>query len=210
MAQINYIPTGRTSRILRGSTELQIQTEYASRPNPRLTTSVFSGGKVVHKIEQELGLPISSQEDMLKAEGLLRKQHSQVIEVIDSEDFETYLSKHSNVRHESEQTASTIFDRLNSLVEVEKVFRIDNGGEFESESISGEFRKRFSAIFKNLRELIEIFQRLPGGKREGGIYAIEQGRLYLLSTGYECYFILTNSNLDSIELEKKIQSVINR
>lgn len=208
MAQIDYIPAGRTSRIVRGATELQIQTEYACRPNPRLTTSVFNGGKVIHKIEQELGLPISSQEDMMKVEGLLRKQHSHVLEIIDSHDFETYIQTHSQPTPASAQPARSLFDRLKGIDAVEKVFRIDNDGEFESESISGEFRKKFSAIFRNLRELIEIFQRLPGGKREGGIYAVESGRLYLLSTGYECYFILTNRDGDSAELEKKIQSAI--
>jgi len=208
MAQIDYIPAGRTSRIVRGSMELQIQTEYACRPNPRLTTSVFNGGKVVHKIEQELGLPISSQEDMLKVEGLLCQQHSHVLEIADSEDFETYIQTHRRPAPAPIQTARSLLDRLRGIAEIEKVFRIDNNGEFESESISEEFRKKFSAIFRNLRELIEIFQRLPGGKREGGIYAVEHGRLYLLSAGYECYFVLTNRNCDSVEIEKKIQSAI--
>jgi len=207
MAQINYIPAGRTSRILRGSSEIQIQTEYACRPNPRLTTSVFSGGRVIHKIEQELGLPISSQEDMMKVEGLLRRQHTEVIEIVDSDGFESYIKKHSEESNKNSATSSLV-DRLKAIEGVEKVFRIGDNGEFESRTISDEFRKRFSAVFKNLREVLEIFQRLPDGKREEGVYAIEPGRLYLLSDGLECFFLLIDRQIFAAGIEKKLHSAL--
>jgi hypothetical protein len=206
MIMANYIPTGRTSRILRGSAELQIQTEYACRPEPKITTTVFSRGRVIHKIEQELGLPIASQEEMFKVEGLLRKQHVEVIQIVDNDNFMTYLQRQEPSA--SPNIPKTITDKLNSIDFVEKVFRIDSNGTIDFDSPSSDFKKKFSAIFKNLHELIDIFQQLPGGKREEGVYAIEQGRLYLLSTGYEFFLVLTNSNDESAKLEKKLQMII--
>ncbi|HHI02853.1 MAG TPA: hypothetical protein ENL22_04980, partial [candidate division Zixibacteria bacterium] len=85
MAQADYIPAGRTSRIVQGSTEIQIQTEFASRPNPRLTTSIFSKGQVMHKVEQELQSQITSFEDKIRVEDKLRKQHFEVLKTLKDE-----------------------------------------------------------------------------------------------------------------------------
>ncbi|MCX6826323.1 MAG: hypothetical protein NTV06_03495, partial [candidate division Zixibacteria bacterium] len=89
MTTIDYMPAGRTSRIVRGSTELQIQTEYAYRPTPRLTTTVFAGGQVIHKIEKELSAGTITPEDKMKIEGLLRRQHMEVVAIVNSKDFRT-------------------------------------------------------------------------------------------------------------------------
>jgi hypothetical protein len=208
MAPTQYIPAGRTSRIVRGLTELQIQTEYAARPTPRLTTTVFSSGQVIHKIEQELGLPISSPEDMLKVEGLIRKQHSEIVAIADTDNFSKYISKHISPTVPAPPAA--IAERLQAIQGVEKVFRIDASGEFESSSISKDFKRKFSAVFKNLRELLDIFQSLPGGRREEGVYAVEVGRLYLLSTGREFFFVLTDNSRDPAVFEKNLHAILGR
>ncbi len=85
MAQADNIPAGRTSRIVQGSTEIQIQTEFASRPSPRLTTSIFSKGQVMHKVEQELQSKIISFEDKIRIEDKLRKQHFEVLKTLKDE-----------------------------------------------------------------------------------------------------------------------------
>jgi hypothetical protein len=210
MAMADFIPAGRTSRIVRGTTQLQIQTEYAYRPSPRLTTSIFSGGQVVRKVEKELGSPITSLEDKFKVEGLLRKQHMEVIEVLNNNhEFLAGLVQPGDAAPPSAQNL-TLSDRLARVEGVEKIFRIDNDGNFESNNISDEFRKRFSSLFRNLRELLDIFQNLPGGKKEQGVYQIERNRLYLISTGLECYFILARNVAPARDLEIELRAVIKK
>jgi len=207
MAIADYVPAGRTSRIVRGAAEIQIQTEYAYRPNPRLTTTVFSKGRVLHKVEKELAAPISSNEDKIRIEGLLRKQHLDVMEIINTRNFLTNLPPEKKPL-ESPQNPSLV-KRLSEIPGVERIYRLDNEGNFDSDSVSSEFKKKYSVIFKNLGELLEIFRHLPGGKREEGVYEVERNRLYLVSTGYECYFILARHVSADLNLETELHTIFN-
>jgi hypothetical protein len=207
MSIADYIPAGRTSRIVRGAAEIQIQTEYAYRPNPRLTTTVFSKGQVLHKIEKDLAAPIASNEDKIRIEGLLRKQHMEVMEIINTRNF---LSNLPPEKKPVENTQNPSLSRqLSEIQGVEKIYRLDNEGNFDSDSVSSEFKKKYSVIFKNLGELLEIFSHLPGGKREEGIYEVERNRLYLVSTGYECYFILARHVPADLNLEAELHTIFN-
>jgi len=204
MAQADLIPAGRTSRIVRGSTELQIQTEYAYRPKPRLTTSVISKGQIIQKIQQELSTPIATLEEKNKVEDLLRKQHMEVLNIIGSKKRKTDLTIRDKPTLEA--TSLSLIDRLAAIEGVEKVYRINNAGEFDSSDVSTEFKKMFSAVFKSINDILEIFSQLPGGKREEGVCALEPNRLYLVSSGYECFFILTNPVDPEINIEKLIHA----
>ena len=208
MATADFIPAGRTSRIKQGNLELQIQTEYANRPNPRLTTSVISGGQVIHKIQQDLAVPISSLEEMSKVEMMLRKQHLEVLEIVKRRDF----SKDTAVREKPAVSTRplSLAQRLERINGVENVFRVDNKGRFESSGVSEEFKKRYAPVFKSLYEVLDIFSQLPGGKREKGVCEIEPNRLYLASTGLECYFLLTRRVIRDSSMESEIKAVLGK
>jgi hypothetical protein len=208
MAQTDFIPAGRTSRIVRGSNELQIQTEYAYRPNPRLTTSVISRGQVIQKIQQDLDSPISSFEEKARAEELLRKQHMEVLNIMSTRNLETDLTGRGKPTLEAETLS--VVDKLSKVEGVEKVYRIDNSGNFDTENLSKEFRERFSSVFKSLFEVLEIFSQLPGGRREKGICEIDHNRLYLVSNGHECFFLLTRRMPGPAGLGERIQAVLEK
>ncbi|HDL02660.1 MAG TPA: hypothetical protein ENH25_00855 [candidate division Zixibacteria bacterium] len=199
MAQADYIPAGRTSRIVKGSSELQIQTEYAYRPTPRLTTSVISAGRVIHKIQQDLTDPITTFEEKTRVESMLRKQHVEVMKIIQNEDFSGDMTFKEPAA--SREKSSSIADELSRLKGVEKVFRMDNEGNFLEPQVSEAFNKRFSAVLKNLNEVLSIFSGLPGGKREPGLVEIEPRRLYFISSGYECYFLLSHRSITDDEIQ---------
>jgi hypothetical protein len=199
----DFIPAGRTSRIVKGSKELQIQTEYACRPSPRLTTSVISKGQVVHKIQQDLVEPIGNFEEKAKVETLLRKQHLEVLEIVRKKDF----SEGASERKEPDKQSDTITltEKLAKIEGVDKVYRLDNQGNFDSPLITEEFRSRFSYIFRTLGDIIKIFGSLSGGIREHGVVEIEPNRLYLFSNGYEYYFLLTRRIIRKRELLQEIR-----
>jgi hypothetical protein len=204
MAQADLIPAGRTSRIVRGSTELQIQTEYAYRPNPRLTTSIISKGQTIQKIQQDLASPVVTIEEKNKVEDLLRKQHLEVLNIIGNKEISADLTIRDKPTLET--TSLSLCDRLAGIEGVEKVFRIDNDGNFETQNVSEEFKNVFAAVFKSLHEILDIFSQLPGGKREEGVCELEPDRLYFASCGYECFFILARPINDEIDIEKLIQA----
>lgn len=205
MAQADYIPAGRTSRIVQGSTEIQIQTEFATRPSPRLTTSIFSKGQVMHKVEQELQVQISSFEDKVRIEDKLRKQHFEVLKTLkDEKKLQSFL-KTTTIK---EGGGNSVSRRIRNIDGVERVFFINNEGEFSSDQISKEFKKKYSAISKSMLEILNIFGMLPSGEREKGVYEVESDRLYLASCGQECYFILTSPSSVDINFESEIRQAI--
>jgi hypothetical protein len=93
MAASNYIPTGRTSLVKRGELKLQLQTEYASRPAPRITTTISRDGRVLHKIERELQKTIESIEEQQHIERIIRRQHDDIAEIIRNPEFDIKLGK---------------------------------------------------------------------------------------------------------------------
>ncbi len=61
---------------------LQVQTEYAYRPYPRITTTILTEGQVLHKVEKKLEAVISSIEEQNQTEDVMKKQHREVLSLI--------------------------------------------------------------------------------------------------------------------------------
>jgi len=79
------IPAGLISEAQAGDSKFFIQTEFAQRPQPRVTTTISINGAVVEKIENAWdGLP-HTEEDKEEIEKFLRKQHKQVLKKIKDE-----------------------------------------------------------------------------------------------------------------------------
>lgn len=202
MAEQDFIPVGRTSKIECSSAVLQIQTEYAFRPNPRLTTCVISRGQVLHKIQQDLEKPISSVEEKARVERMLQKQHAEVLRILARRDFASKKSDEDKPLVDTESLS--IADKLSHVNGVVKIFRVDNNGNFDSSNVSETFKNYFKSIFRNVKEIMEIFSQLPGGQRESGVVEIERKRLYLVSRGNECFFLLVDGKTKSAEIESGV------
>lgn len=78
----SFIPAGRTSLVKRGESMLQVQTEYAPRPYPRITTTILNQGQVLHKLEKKLEQAIGSVEEQNLAEDVMKRQHAEVLSLI--------------------------------------------------------------------------------------------------------------------------------
>ncbi|UCD64625.1 MAG: hypothetical protein JSW34_04100 [Candidatus Zixiibacteriota bacterium] len=185
MSTPSFIPNGRTSRVKKDGLALQVQTEYAFRPYPRLTTTILNDGQVIHKIEKKLDRPVGSVEEQSEMEQLIKRQHSEVVSVIKEK-----ASASSATLQEFKESASgyiSLSDRLRSIAGVQSVYELDNEGNFCRQDIEEKFRKAYSALFKGLKDLIEVFAAVPGlgMTRERGVYEVERERLYLVSCGDE-------------------------
>lgn len=202
-----YIPAGRTSKVIKGGMTLQVQTEYASRPTPQITTTIINEGRVVHKIRRDLDKPISTVEEQNRMEVTIKRQHAEIIDIIQSEFYNPESIGKKVLKHEKNMP---LRDRLASIPGVKKIFTLDNEGNFISEKASKQFQETFSMIFKNIQELMKLFARTPGvGKtREKGVYEIERDRLYFVSVGSECYFMVVKRLGGEIDYEQVIRNAI--
>lgn len=101
MAATRYIPAGRTSLVKRGQVALQLQTEYASRPLPRITTTISRNGRVLHKIEREMIKAIETIEEQQHTETVIRRQHEEISDIIRSPQFNIQLEPQEKTRPKS-------------------------------------------------------------------------------------------------------------
>ncbi len=79
-----FIPNGRLSAVEYGDEKVQIQTEFAAHPRPRVTTSVVLAGRVVHKEEQSWELETESQDGQRNLEQALKRQHIEIHERVET------------------------------------------------------------------------------------------------------------------------------
>ncbi|MEE8577985.1 MAG: hypothetical protein V3T31_12080 [candidate division Zixibacteria bacterium] len=203
-----YIPVGRTSLVKRGDMALQLQTEYAPRPAPRITTTISSNGQVMHKVERPLDRPIETFEQQRHTERLMRRQHDEISVIIQQESFAAVL----NLPPMSAEVGQgkTITDRLRDIPGVTHIFRLDHEGNFVGKDSAKLFRKSFSAVSNSLRDLISLFARLPGvdGAHETGVCEIEPNRLYFASVGSEYLFIVIPPDAEELPYDALIKAAL--
>jgi len=76
------IPNGLVSEASFKDAKLCVQTEFAQRPKPRVTTTISLNGEVVEKVENIWERPPQTEEDKQEIEKFLKRQHQQVLEKI--------------------------------------------------------------------------------------------------------------------------------
>ncbi len=208
MSVTNFIPNGRTSRIKKGDASLQVQTEYAFRPYPRLTTTILTDGQVLHKIEKKLERPIESVEEQTEIERMIKRQHAEVLIIVKENSIEKPAMLKELKSADSEYL--TLADRIMAIPGIQRVYDLDNEGNFMRPDIADHFKKSYAVIYKGLRELIEIFAMIPDitVTREKGVYEVERDRLYLVSCGDEICVVTVKRANDEVIYEHAIKNVL--
>jgi hypothetical protein len=207
-SNLQFIPAGRTSSVKRGNTLLQVQTEYAHRPNPRITTTILDNGRVLHKVERGLENAISSLEEQRKVESTLIRQHAEVLAIIQKDSPDPSASKQAG--EVAVEVEPPVLDRIKAVPGVQSVIEMENDGAFTSPELTIELQNQFGFIFKNLRELMELFERVPGVgvTRRQGVYEIERDRLYFMSSGTECYFVVVRRVNVTTQYEQELKAIV--
>ncbi len=202
-----FIPTGRTSLVKANGVDLQIQTEYAYRPYPRITSTILRAGEVLHKLEKKLIDPVTCLDEQQKVEIYIKKQHAVILDTIQGQP-DSLVKKTVGLAEQDVVAEKVKFvptpsasnndipqnERILAVPGTQEIYHLDMMGNFLEPGFDQKFRNSFSSIYKNLRELLEIFPVGVSGKRERGVCEVERDRLYLISTGDECYFAAVRRN----------------
>jgi hypothetical protein len=208
MTSEDYIPVGRTSLAKNGNVSYQVQTEYASRPFPRVTTTVLDNGRVIQKIEQRLDRPVESLAEQSHAEALIRQQHSEVMAIIQKDPSAKKRRVFDYCELEVEN--APLHKRLSTIPGFQHIYRLNPDGSFLNEKVARQFKKAFSSIFKQLQQIMELFPLIPGGlmERQRGVYEVLRDRLYFISAGSECYFVTVRQSIKEVNFEAVIQKLL--
>ncbi len=200
----HYIPSGRTSLVKRGEVAFQLQTEYAKMPHPRVTTTIFTNGQVLHKIDRALEGEVDTIERMHEVEEIIKIQHMDVSKTLREQGLPTEPG--SKVGEVEKKTRS---DQIRDINGVERVYLITPEGKMVGDkNTTKEFKKMFKHIFKELPELINVFADLPGQGREQGVYEVEPGRIFIASTGVEFFLILMSFQNDVSDIVSRIKTIL--
>lgn len=200
------IPSGRTSLVTHGDIDYQLQTEYAARPHPRVTTTIFASGAVLHKIERLLPQPVETIEEMHQVEEIIKTQHLEVTRVIRDQGVPAPPEKTAEKR-----PPMTRLEQIRALAAVERVYLVTAEGKLVGDTaVTGEFKKMFKPVLRELPEILTVFAELPGPgtRREEGLYEIEPGRILLASTGIEFYLILLKPDTPFDNLAERIKTIL--
>ena len=203
-----YIPAGRTSLVKKRGLSLQIQTEYARIPVPRITTTILRDGQVLHKVQRELENQITTLELQASTEEIIKRQHAEVISILKSDSNDDPLGFKDKIK--TEEKTLDCGDALKAISGVHSVYRLDNEGRFKGSNTSEHFKEKFSPLFQDIHALLDIFSLVPGIgiTREKGIYEIEASRLYLVSVGLECFFVVISSQAGQHDYEQEIRKAV--
>lgn len=195
-----FIPTGRTSLIKANKVSLQIQTEYANRPFPRITTTILNAGQVVHKLERKLDNPILSLEEQDAANEMISRQHQEVLNTIEKKKNESIERKKAEsgeiaIADESLDSSKptevvatssdlSVEEQIANIPGFQFSFELDLKGNFINSDDEKEFKYKFKQYVNDLEYLFDVFILHPGDqRREQGVYEIERDHLYLISSG---------------------------
>ncbi|MFH1701084.1 MAG: hypothetical protein ABIE07_10910 [Candidatus Zixiibacteriota bacterium] len=201
-----YIPSGRTSIVKRGGAEFQLQTEYARMPHPRVTTTIFSKGQVLHKIERAVAKEVTSIEEMHEVDDVIKAQHLEVSKILREEGLPSQPASRFG---QAEKRIRS--DQIRDLPSVEKVYLITSEGKLVGDrNITKEFKKMFKHILRELPNMIGVFAELPGHgrNREEGIYEIEPNRILLASTGVEFFLVLLKPGTPYDKIAPQIRGIL--
>lgn len=203
-----FIPSGRTSIVKCGEAQFQLQTEYASMPHPRITTTIFSDGRVLHKIEKKVDKEVTSIEEMHEVEDIIKARHLEVSKVLREEGLP--LQPDSRFGQTEKKIRS---DQIRDLPNVKKVYLVTGEGKLIGDrKVTKEFKKMFKHVLRELPNMVSVFAELPGhgSNREEGIYEIEPGRILLASTGVEFFLILIKSGTEYGSIAPQISGILDQ
>jgi len=109
-------PAGISSEASSGEKKFCVQTEFAPRPNPRITTSISLNGEVVQKVENLWEKLPQSQEDKDEIERFLRKQHRQVMKNIKEDGEKFALPKDTKIAACEERQGKPIILKVKEVI----------------------------------------------------------------------------------------------
>lgn len=190
---------------------MHVQTEYAYRPYPRVTTTILDKGRVLHKVEKKLEKAIETIEEQSRMEEVIKQQHTDILEIIrENQKKAPPKYEHSTTQKFRIAQEQSLAEKLGGIPGVERVYQLGRDGEFQNPDEATVFKEAYPNLFKGLCELLELFMLLPGAemKREQGVYEVERDGLYFVSSGKEYFFVKATRIDHSTDFEKAIKETI--
>jgi hypothetical protein len=181
-------PAGRTSSIKASNKVFILQTEFLSKPRPRIITSVALEGQIIHKVERTYDSQIESESEFKNAETAVISQHQNLAKKMQSNGAD-FVKQTRSIK-------ISAIDRLALIPGITAVADID-------EKLSGENPHNIYVQSKLISDIVtSIVSATKMGPLKLAAVVSDQGR-FLLTREEEKNYLL------SVKPEADIREVIN-
>jgi hypothetical protein len=165
------IPNGLASEAVVQKARFCVQTEFAHRPKPRVTTTISLNGEVVEKVETKWQKSPLTEEDKQDIESFLQEQHQKVMEKIKAKQAQPE-SGEKDERGSRPVREDAVLKVDRELSETDGVsgwaFMLKDGRILSHRITNPQDRERFEQIrdFSSLLSTITPMGKLTGGVLE--------------------------------------------
>lgn len=208
-------PAGISSEASSGEKRFCVQTEFATRPKPRITTSVSLNGEVVQKVENIWEKLPQSEEDKDEIERFLRKQHQEVIKDI-KEKGEKVVSSKDEAKEiatcEEKQGEPVILKAKEEISGIEGVTAwviFSNDDQIIDQDVFDVKDQTMVDLARGGKDLVSFLSSvLRVGNLVGGLLENEQMRIVFIPIKNNFLVVKVNTEVDIKDLVQKIKLVV--
>lgn len=205
------IPNGLVSEANFKDAKFCVQTEFAQRPKPRVTTTISLNGEVVKKVENIWERLPQTEEDKQEIEKFLKRQHQQVLEKIKDRREKLVSSKRKmkEVVPSEETEVPKVEEELSKTEGVFGYVFISEDKQMITQQISESEKKDIEDLVRRIKDLSFFLPSVTRlGNFVGGI--LDLPGCFLLFLPLQTHFLAVklDSKVDFKNLVKRIKSAI--
>ena len=202
-------PAGISGEASSGEKKYCVQTEFAPRPKPRITTSVSLNGEVVQKVENVWDKLPQTEEDKDEIERFLKKQHQEIIKEIKEKGEKFILSKDEAQKIASYQVISKVKEVISGIEGVTGCVFFSRDNQIIGQDLLNAKDQTMVDLAQCSRDLASSLSSVSKvGNLVGGILESKEMRMVLIPIKNNFLTVKVNPDVDIKELVQKIRSVV--
>ncbi len=205
-----FIPAGLLSETRFGDTKFFVQTEFAQRPQPRVTTTISIDGAVVEKVENIWDKLPQTEEDREKIETYLKKQHQQVLKTIKEKKGKLVSFEPGEVEENAyeDDTILRIREVLSHAQGVRGWVFFTEGARMTMHMISEPGNKDAEYFTEQIQILSSFLTSItPWGNFKGGVFTSLDSRMIFVPLKKHLVGVTLDPQADCGKLVKRIKSL---
>ena len=205
------MPGGLSSETKLKDAKLCVQTEFAQRPKPRVTTTISRDGVVVKKVENAWeGLP-QTEEEKDKIERFLKRQHQDVIAKITRamDEPDAPPGQGDKIAAPDKNLMGRIDQEVSGIDGVLGWVYVCGQDQTISHHLPRSEANRISDLVDPLRDVSSLLASLSGfGNLVGGILESPQNSELCIPVGTDFLVVKADFRVNLKDLAKRIRSVV--
>jgi hypothetical protein len=204
------LPGGLASEASFEDTNYCVQTEFAQRPKPRITTTISINGEVVNKVENVCDRLPQTDEDRNEVEKLLKRQHQDALENIKGNGGKLCSAGPQSQRIETspEGLRPEVQEELSKTDGVLGWVAVPEGEGLADDKVSLRQEGGSQGIVLALERFSHLLSSVTKlGDLVGGILEVPKSRTVFLPLGNQFLAIRLDPEVDFKKLIKRIKSI---